>query len=138
MPRINARLVPDAPDVITPGEAMAGMILNGLGCATRPWSSTPPLLARPPRDGFCRAGMHAALGHRLTLGRTLDAASTAGGDRLGQELALALCAHEGLAQRGHHLDTTSLARRGEDVPARAEHAMPIEGAHVAPPGPRPA
>jgi Domain of unknown function (DUF4277) len=32
---INARLVPDAQEVITPGEAMAGMILNGLGFANR-------------------------------------------------------------------------------------------------------
>lgn len=28
---INARLVPDAQEVLTPGEAIAGMILNGLG-----------------------------------------------------------------------------------------------------------
>jgi Domain of unknown function (DUF4277) len=33
---INARLVPDAPEVMTPGEAMAGMIRNGLGFAHRP------------------------------------------------------------------------------------------------------
>jgi hypothetical protein len=32
---INARLVPDAQEVLTPGEAIAGMILNGLGFANR-------------------------------------------------------------------------------------------------------
>jgi len=29
---IDTRLVPDAQEVITPGEAVAAMILNGLGC----------------------------------------------------------------------------------------------------------
>ena len=33
---INARLLPDRQEVLTPGEAMAGMILNGLGFANRP------------------------------------------------------------------------------------------------------
>ena len=33
---INARLVPDAHDVLTPGEAVAGMMLNGVGFAHRP------------------------------------------------------------------------------------------------------
>jgi hypothetical protein len=30
---INARLMPDAQEVLTPGEAVAGMMLNGLGFA---------------------------------------------------------------------------------------------------------
>ena len=38
---INARLVPDAQEVLTPGEAVAGMMLNGLGFANRPLSLTP-------------------------------------------------------------------------------------------------
>lgn len=37
---INARLVPDRQEDITPGEAVAGMILNGLGFANRPLSLT--------------------------------------------------------------------------------------------------
>ena len=41
---INARLVPDAQEVLTPGEAIAGMILNGLGFANRPLSLTPQFL----------------------------------------------------------------------------------------------
>ena len=35
---IETRLVPDPPELITPGEAVAGMILNGLGFANRPLS----------------------------------------------------------------------------------------------------
>jgi hypothetical protein len=35
---IDTRLVPDTQEMITPGEAVAGMILNGLGFAPRPLS----------------------------------------------------------------------------------------------------
>ena len=42
---INARLVPDRQEDITPGEAVAGMILNGLGFANRPLSLTPRSLS---------------------------------------------------------------------------------------------
>jgi hypothetical protein len=38
---INARLVPDRQEVLTPGEAVGGMMLNGLGFAKRPLSLTP-------------------------------------------------------------------------------------------------
>jgi|SRR5438876_3619160 len=45
---IDARLVPDAQEEITPGEAMAGMILNGLGFTNRPLSLTPQFFANKP------------------------------------------------------------------------------------------
>jgi hypothetical protein len=35
---IDTRLVPDQQELITPGEAVAGMILKGLGFANRPLS----------------------------------------------------------------------------------------------------
>ena len=38
MDMIDRCLVPDAQAVITPGEAVAAMILNGLGFANRPLS----------------------------------------------------------------------------------------------------
>ncbi len=38
MNMIDRHLVPDDQEVITPGEAVAGMILNGLGFAHRPLS----------------------------------------------------------------------------------------------------
>ena len=45
---IDARLVPDAQEMLTPGEAVAGMILNGLGFAHRPLSFTPQFLPVNP------------------------------------------------------------------------------------------
>jgi transposase len=112
---INTRLVPDAQEVITPGEAVAGMILNGLGFANRPLSLTPQFFASKPLDLLFREGIEAEMFNRFKLGRTLDDASTYGCDLLFQELALGVCAHEGIALRFNHLDTTSFSLTGEYV-----------------------
>jgi hypothetical protein len=47
---INTRLVPDSQEDLTPGEAVAGMILNGLGFANRPLSLPPQFFANTPLD----------------------------------------------------------------------------------------
>jgi transposase len=122
---INARLVPDPHAVLTPGEAMAGMIFNGLGCAHRPLSLTPQFFANNPLDLLCREGIRAELLNRFTLGRTRDEASTYGCDLLVHELALGVGAQDGIDLRFNHLDTTSVALHGEYVPDRGEQAMTI-------------
>src|SRR5919106_1136163 len=109
---INARLVPDAQAVMTPGEAVAGMILNGLGFANRPMSLTPQFFANKPLDLLFRDGLRAEMFNRFKLGRTLDEAYAYGCDLLFQELALAVCAREGIDLRFNHLDTTSYALSG--------------------------
>ena len=122
---IDSRLVPDEQERITPGEAVAGMILNGLGFASRPLSLTPQFFANKPLDLLFRPGIDAEMFNRFKLGRTLDDASAYGCDLLFQELALAICAHEGIDLRFNHLDTTSFALTGEYVPESDEHAIRI-------------
>jgi transposase len=122
---INARLVPDAQEVLTPGEAMAGMILNGLGFANRPLSLTPQFFANKPLELLFREGIHAEMFNRFKLGRTLDEASTYGCDLLFHGLALAVCAQEGIDLRFNHLDTTSFSLHGEYVPDSDEQAITI-------------
>src|SRR5919109_1278205 len=122
---INARLIPDAQAMITPGDAVAGMLLNGLGFAPRPLSLTPQFFARRPLELLCREGVAAERFNRCTLGRTRDAAYADGCALLFQELALAVCAHEGLDLRFPHLDTTSVALSGEDRPESDEQAMTL-------------
>jgi hypothetical protein len=56
---IDTRLVPDEQEEITPGEAMAGMLLNGLGFANRPLSLPPQFFANTPLDLLCREGIRA-------------------------------------------------------------------------------
>lgn len=122
---IDRRLVPDEQERITPGEAVAGMILNGLGFAHRPLSLTPQFFANKPLDLLFRHGIDAEMFNRFKLGRTLDDASAYGCDLLFQELALAICAQESIDLRFTHLDTTSLALTGEYVPESDEHAIRI-------------
>jgi transposase len=122
---INARLVPDAQEVLTPGEAMAGMILNGLGFANRPLSLTPQFFANKPLDLLFHEGIHATMFNRFKLGRTLDEAYTYGCDLLFHALAQAVCAQEGIDLRFNHLDTTSFSLSGEYVPEHDEQAITI-------------
>src|SRR5499426_3532920 len=122
---IDRRLVPDAQERITPGEAVAGMILNGLGFANRPLSLTPQFFAHKPLDLLFREGICAEMFNRFKLGRTLDEAHAYGCDLLFQELALAVCAHEGIDLRFNHLDTTSFALSGEYIPESDEQAITI-------------
>jgi transposase len=111
--------------VITSGEAIAGMILNGLGFATRPLSLTPQFCASTPLELLFREGIAAEMFNRCKRGRTLDEAHAYGCDLLCPELALALWAQESIARRVHHLDTTSVSLSGEYVPERDEQALTI-------------
>jgi hypothetical protein len=74
--RLDARLVPDRHEEITPGAAVAGMMLHGFGFAKRPVSWTPPFFAHTPLDWLLHAGIHAEMCNRFPLGRTLDAVYT--------------------------------------------------------------
>src|SRR6516165_9592393 len=122
---IDARLVPDEQEVITPGEAVAGMILNGLGFTNRPLSLTPQFFANKPLDLLLREGVHAEMFNRFKLGRTLDEAYSYGCDLLFSELALGVCAQEGIDRRFNHLDTTSFSLSGAYVPDSDEQAITI-------------
>jgi transposase len=126
---INARLVPDRQEDITPGEAVAGMILNGLGFANRPLSLTPQFFANKPLDLLFREGVCAEMFNRFKLGRTLDEVHAYGCDLLFSELALAVCAQEGIDRRFNHLDTTSFALTGAYIPDSDEQAITITHGH---------
>jgi transposase len=122
---IDARLTPDAQEPLTSGEAVAGMILHGLGFANKPLTLTPQFFAHKPLALLFRPGVHAELFNRFKLGRTLDERQTYGCDMRFSELALAVCAHEGLAPRCHHLDTTSFALSGAYGPESDTQAIHI-------------
>jgi transposase len=122
---IDARLLPDEQEDITPGEAVAGMILNGLGFSNRPLSLAPQFFANTPLDLLFHEGVRAEMFNRFKLGRTLDEVYTYGCDLLFSELALAVCAQEGIKQRFHHLDTTSFSLSGDYIPERDEQAITI-------------
>ena len=122
---IDARLKPDEQEAITPGEAIKGMILNGLGFANRPLSLTPQFFANKPLDLLFRPGVEAEMFNRFKLGRTLDEVNTYGSDLLFSEMALAVCQQEAIDQRFNHLDTTSFSLTGDYVPESDQQAIAI-------------
>src|SRR5437762_2936894 len=123
--RIDACLMPDEQEALTPGQALAGMILNGLGFTTRPLSLTPQFFANKPLDLLFRDGVHAGMFNRFTRGRTREEVYAYGCDLLLSELALAICIQEGIDQRFNHLDTTSFSLSGDYVPESDEQAIAI-------------
>jgi transposase len=122
---IDARLMPNEQEEITPGEAVAGMVLNGLGFAHRPVSLTPQFFANKPLDLLFREGVRAEMFNRFKLGRTLDEVHAYGCDLLFSDLALAVCVQEGITQRFHHLDTSSFSLSGDYIPERDKQAITI-------------
>ena len=86
-------------------------------------SLTPQFFANKPLDLLFRPGVRADLFNRFKLGRSLDDVSSDGCDLLLSELALAVCAQEGIAQRFNHLDTTSFSLTGDDIPDSDAHAI---------------
>ena len=122
---IDARLLVHDQEEITAGEAVAGMILNGLGFSDRPLTFTPQFFANKPLDLLFHEGVRAEMFNRFKLGRTLDEAYGYGCDLLWSALALSVCRQEGIDARFNHLDTTSFSLPGDDGPDSAEHPMAI-------------
>jgi transposase len=122
---IDARLLVHDQEEITAGEAVAGMILNGLGFSDRPLTLTPQFFANKPLDLLFHEGVRAEMFNRFKLGRTLDEAYGYGCDLLLSELALSVCLQEGIDARFNHLDTTSFSLTGAYVPDSDEYAIAI-------------
>ena len=122
---IDARLGRHDQEEISTGEAVAGMILNGLGFSARPLTLTPQFFANKPLDLLCREGVRAEMCNRFKLGRTLEETYRSGCDLWFSELALSVCSQEGSDTRFNHRDTTSFSLPGASVPESDEHALAI-------------
>jgi transposase len=122
---IDRRIVPDDQEEISTGEAVAGMILNGLGFSDRPLSLTPQFFENKPVELLFRKGVLAEHFNRFKLGRSLDKIFSYGCDVLFSEIALAVCQQEGIDLRFNCLDTTSFSLTGEYVPETDEQAISI-------------
>ena len=122
---IDTRVGLDDQEGITTGEAIAGMILNGLGFSDRPMSLTPQFCANKPVGLLFRDGVSAEHFNRFQLGRSLDKAFSYGCDTLFGEVALAVCQQERVAQTFTCLDTTSFSLTGAYVPETDPQAIAI-------------
>ena len=122
---IDKRIAPDDQEEISTGEAVAGMILNGLGFSQRPPSLTPQFFVNKPLDRLFRPGVRADHFNRFKLGRSLDKIFTYGCDTLFSELSLAACQQDGVDRRFRHVDTTTFSLHGDYVPESDEQAILI-------------
>jgi transposase len=122
---IDARSVPEGQEDIPTGEAVAGMLLNGLGFSARPLSLPPQFFATKPVALLLREGVSAEHCNRFKLGRSLDKVCAYGCDVLGSDIALPVGRQEGIALRFNRLDTTSFALPGAYEPETATQAIAI-------------
>ncbi len=125
MEMIDSRIAPNEQEEISTGEAIAGMILNGLGFSNRPISLTPQFFENKPMALLFRDGVSADSFNRFKLGRSLDKAFSYGCDMMFSEIALSVCQQEGIDLRFNSLDTTSFSLTGQYIPDSDEHAIAV-------------
>lgn len=124
---IDQRLQKDQNDqeMITPGEAMAGMIINGLGFSDRPLSLTPQFFETKALETLFRPGVSAEYFNRHKLGKVLDSAHDYGCDQLFYELSSRSCVDEQIDMRFNSEDTTTFSVTGEYSDDVDEHTIKI-------------
>jgi transposase len=120
---IDSRITPDKREEITAGEAIAGMIINGLGFSDRPTSLTPQFFEGKALDILIREGITPDMLNRFKLGRSLDDVFSYGCDLLFSEIALSVCQQEGIDLRFNSLDTTSFSLTGDYDRDSDEHGV---------------
>jgi transposase len=126
---VNDRLGIDSDEKVTAGEALAAMIINGLGFTDRPLTLAPQFFANCPLDLLFNKAITANELNRFKLGRTLDRIHGYGCDLLFSELALKACKQEGIDTRFGHLDTSSFSLTGQYLPDSEENAVLVTHGH---------
>ena len=114
---------------ITTGEAIAGMIINGLGFTQLPMTLTPNFFETKPVDILFRDGVEASHFNRFKLGRALDDVHKYGIEALFSEIAINACEKEGIKMNYSHLGTSSFSLTGEYLPDSDEHEIRITHGH---------
>lgn len=113
VPLLDRYLPQDEQQEITPGEAVKGMIMNGLGFANRPLSLSPQFFTNLPLEHLFREGVKAEHFNRHKLGRTLDQCFDFGCESLFTLVSQQACELEDVDEKFNSLDTTSHSLTGE-------------------------
>ena len=122
---IDNRIPSDARETISCGEAVAGMIINGLGFSDRPLTLTPQFFENKALENLFRPGVKAESFNRFKLGRVLDDCHTYGCDLLFAEASAQICKQEAVDTKFNSLDTTAFALTGEYDVDSDEHTIEI-------------
>ena len=122
---IDSRIPNDIREGISCGEAVAGMIINGLGFSDRPLTLTPQFFENKALNRLFRPGVKAEHFNRFKLGRALDDCHTYGCDLLFAEASAQICQKEAVDTKFNSLDTTAFALTGEYDVDSDEHTIEI-------------
>ncbi len=122
---IDSRITNHPKEEITTGEAVAGMIINGLGFSNRPLSLTPQFFQSKAMERFFRKGIDASYFNRFKLGRALDDCYQYGCSNLFAEISMAVCRKEKVDCKFNSEDTTSFSLTGDYEPDCDEYAIKI-------------
>ena len=122
---IDNRIPSDSREEISCGEAIAGMIINGLGFSDRPLTLTPQFFENKALSSLFRPGVNAENFNRFKLGRALDDCHAYDCELLFAEASAKICKSEGVDTKFNSLDTTAFALTGEYLADSDEHIIAI-------------
>ena len=122
---INERLKADIREDISPGNIVAGMIINGLGFTSKPLSLTPIFFENKALELLFRPGVTADLFNRSKLSRILDKIYEYGCSNLFYEISSACCIQENIDMRFNSEDTTTISVEGCYDKCSDEHAIKL-------------
>jgi len=116
--------------IVSVGQAVKAMVLNGLGVVNRTLYLTPVFYADKPTERLLGAGIRPEHLHDDTLGRALDILYEHGVTGLYSLIAAEACSRLGLVVKVGHLDLTSFHLDGDynsaDEPeAEVVHSTPV-------------
>lgn len=103
----DARILREDKEEISTGEAIAGMILNGLGFSNRSVSLPPQFFENKPPEVLIHEGVSAIHFNRFRPGPSPDDVFVYGPDLLFSEIAPAVCIREETDRRFNCPDTSS-------------------------------
>ena len=117
--RIDACLGVHDKRIVSPGQSVVAMILNGLGFTNRRLYLTPQFFESKPVERLLDAPIQAKDLNDHTLGHTLDEISDYGVSNLFATVAFGVALEHNLLGTLNHLDTTSISVSGEYATSRA-------------------
>lgn len=109
---IDEHLGKDSQELVTSGQAVAAMILNFMGYASRPLMLTPQYYETKPVKLLLGENVTPDLLNRHKLGRTLVSLHEFGCEKIFKILALHACMKENVNVQYAHADTTSISLNG--------------------------
>jgi transposase len=111
--RIDKRLGVDSQRIVSPGQSVVAMIINGLGFTNRRLYLTNQFFETKPVERLLDADIKAESLTDHTLGKTLDEIWKYGATQLFGEVAFETAIENNLLGVTNHLDTTSISVVGE-------------------------